>query len=81
MGLESGLVGNLASPMRALRVIWRMTVLIWRLIFQFILPGLFKNFNIREYHSGIAQPKYFNSFKDLNMRHFVKSIFWVGDLS
>ncbi len=81
MGLKSGLVGNLARPMRAMRILWRMTTLISRLGFQRILPGLFQNYNIREYYSGIAQPKYFNSFKDLNFLHFVKSILWVGDLS
>lgn len=81
MGLESGLVGNLAQPQRAIRILWRMFVLILRLIFQLIFPKWLKNYNIREYYSGIAQPKYFNSFKDLNLTHFIKSIKWVRDLS
>lgn len=81
MGLKTGLFRNLSQPQRAIRILWRMTTLISRLGFQRLLPGLFKNYNIREYYSGIAQPKYFNSFKDVNLSHFVKSILWVGDLS
>ena len=81
MGLKNGLDGNLKQPQRVIRILWMMTVLIWRLIFQRLLPGLFKNYNIREHYSGIAQPKYFNSFKDLNFSHFIKSMRWVSDLS
>ncbi len=65
-----------------LRVIVKMSVLIFRAILQSILKfKKYENTNVREYDSGVAQPKYFNSFNDIGIIHFLKSVQWVRDLS
>lgn len=93
MGLQAAMVNAIANPKRTVRVLWRQFCLITHVILSWIifkmpsifpftlLQKFFTNTNIREEHSRIPQPKYYNSSDDIQAIHQILSLLWVNDLA
>lgn len=74
--IMQGFQNLLLNPERGFRIAKRFGYCKFRTLFPFL-----KNRNIREVHTGIPQPHYFNSSKDISFQRLILSNLWLKDMN
>ena len=67
----------LLGPLRLLRILWRNIILFFHLLIGY---KIWPNYNYREKHSGIPQPRFYNYFDDYSIWFALLRDAWANEL-
>ena len=82
MGLTTAFVNFTKSPITTLRVLWMKIIQILYLLRRAITCHcFFKNQVVRKPHTRIPQPKYYNTWSDIQAGVTIFKLFYINDLS
>ena len=82
MGLTTAFTNFVNNPSRMIRVwIMKITQIIYLFLSTITCGCFFKNRNVRKPYTGIPQPKYYNTWSDIQAGVTLFKLMYVNDLS